>query len=202
MQTRTQWFHALTDRLGVHGVAERLRVPLATVLRAANSDRHALRPALSEAVGRLMDRYPNLPNPPSEFAYTDPRHEKTIPLKPYPDEVRFFGRSMAFKAARWRYLHDLARRTQKDDPKSPLALRAKEDLLTLEIQLLRDNGMTLATSQSHSQAVNSPTIRLRERWEWRESELETTRAALAEIEGKMKKTNPKGESNRSEKPVR
>lgn len=178
MQSNAEWFRALTDRLGVYGAAERLGVPPASVRRAVEGGARSLRPSLGTAVASLMASAPDLPRNRAEVAYTDPRHEMTIPVAPYPDEVHFFGRTMAFKASRWRYLSELSHRAQRESPGSPVALRARRDLLSLEIQLLRDDGMTLATSQRHSQAVNSPKIRLREQWEWRERELQNVRAGL------------------------
>ena len=190
MQSKAQWFRALTERLGVHGAAERLDMPVTSVRRTLETETGALRPALAAAVSRLMALNPDIVKEPAAVAYTDPRHEKTIPIRPYPDEVNFFGRAMAFKTSRWRYLTALSQHLEDTEPKSTRSLLVKKDLLNLEIQLMKDDGMALASTQKHSQAVHSSTIRLREQWEWRERELADVEADLETEGGTIEEDNP------------
>ncbi len=182
-ESRIAWAGALVRRYGLPGAAERLGIHPEDLADALDPDRPRLRQALLDAISELMEADPGLASPINEDAPTDPRHNKTIPLTPYPDEVNFFGRDMAFKAGRWRILRRRANSLPRDGGLPSLSTR--ENLLKLEIELLRDEGMTLGNDQKHSQAVRSPTIRLREQWEWRERELEKIIAEREALEAKM-----------------
>ena len=172
-EKRISWVRALAGSYGLNGAAERLGVhpdDLASLLGSHDPEK-VLITLLYEAIGNLMKRHPVLvPISGIDFS-TGPRNSKTIPLVPYSDESEFFGEEIAFKASIWRRRRKYVARLRRDSPNSTAALLAREDLLRIEIELMRYDGMTLGTEQPHSQAVNYSTLRLRERWEWRVREL-------------------------------
>ena len=184
---RYDWARALVARFGPAGAANRLGLAEPDI-----KDIACARPAMplsahvEAAIDALIAEKPGIVKPLVKQVYTDPRSPTTIPLTPYPDEIKFFGPPMAIMASKWRHYRERALRLSRDEPGTPDALEATEDLLAIEIRLLRKHGMTLAGERLHSQAVSAPTIKLREQWEWREREIDSVRAARKEAVAKMK----------------
>ena len=177
------WVRRVASRFGTHAAAERLGVSVRDIERL---DEPNAEPStrLTRNAAALNERRPSLHISPKPAPPMDPRNKRTIPLIPYEDEREFFGEDMAYMAARWRQaLRNVDRTREGDDPLRANA--AREDLLGVEISLMKDHGMTLGTEQRHSQAADSPTLIRRERWEWREMELKDLIAARKEIEAKI-----------------
>lgn len=186
-QQLIQWVREVVRRFGTHATAERLGVSVRDIERL---DEPNTEPSirLTQSAAALRERRPSLHISPKPTPPIDPRNKKTIPLIPYEDEREFFGEDMTYIASRWRQaLRSVERTRGGDDPMRANA--AREDLLKLEISLMKDHGMTLATEQRHSQAADSPTLRRRERWEWRERDLADLVAARMEAEGIVNRDN-------------
>lgn len=181
------WTRRVAERFGTPAAAERLGVRARDIERL---DEPNTEPSirLMQSAAALREQSPFLHIVPKPAPPIAPRNKKTIPLIPYEDEREFFGEKMAYMAARWRQsLRNFERAREGHDPMRSNA--AREDLLRVEISLMKDHGMTLATEQRHSQAADSPTLRRRERWEWREMELRDLVAARKEMEAKMNGDN-------------
>ena len=184
-QAMTTWTEKLIHRYGQRGAAERLSLSKGVIDRF-EMDRHAnLTTWLAESIDIAMTKKPQLGNPSSGSVPSDPRNKSTLPLLPYPDEPLFFGIKTTLRASKWRETTERVVKLSGQNPRGVETLRQRELLLTLEIELLKKENMTLASEQIHSQAVNSPTLRRRERWEWRENDLTRITAEREALEAKM-----------------
>ncbi len=184
-QTMTAWTEQLVHRYGHRGAAERLSVSQSVIDRFEIDRQANLTSWLAERIDIAMREKPQLGNAKTGRVPSDPRNKGTLPLLPYPDEPLFFGEKMTLKASKWRETAERVATLSVQNPRGIDTLRQRELLLTLEIELLKDDNMTLASEQMHSQAVNSPTLRRRERWEWRENDLTKIKAEREALEAKM-----------------